>query len=200
MTREQYIVLVPKEWKKNKKAGLCAVCGKTPDEFEKGRRVYCSLECADKFSSCFITWNSLREKILLKYKKCAKCGATEESWNKKEKEKVTLLNEGILTKYSKEIEAWKMSEIAKAENDFILQMKKIQEIDLDDWDMKSLIEKLGETVAETKYYPGFEVDHIIAVGLGGDMWDEKNLQVLCKKPCHTNKTKEDMKKMRQLKY
>ena len=34
-----------------------------------------------------------------------------------------------------------------------------------------------------------QVDHIIEVAAGGDMWDESNLQTLCDK-CHMAKTKE----------
>ena len=41
----------------------------------------------------------------------------------------------------------------------------------------------------------FEVDHILAVSLGGDMWDKKNLQILCSTD-HKKKTAEDMKKLR----
>ena len=38
-----------------------------------------------------------------------------------------------------------------------------------------------------------EVDHIKAIVNGGDMWDEDNVQALCKK-CHNKKTKLDLKK------
>lgn len=37
-----------------------------------------------------------------------------------------------------------------------------------------------------------EMDHIIAIILGGHPWDERNLQALCK-TCHKAKTKSDMK-------
>lgn len=40
-----------------------------------------------------------------------------------------------------------------------------------------------------------EVDHIVAVSLGGEMWDKKNLRVLCS-DCHKVKTRDDMKKLR----
>ena len=36
-----------------------------------------------------------------------------------------------------------------------------------------------------------EMDHIIAIVNGGEQWDEKNLQILCK-DCHKVKTKADM--------
>ena len=38
---------------------------------------------------------------------------------------------------------------------------------------------------------GMDVDHIIAVALGGPMWDKDNMETLCEK-CHRKKTKEDM--------
>lgn len=40
------------------------------------------------------------------------------------------------------------------------------------------------------------VDHIIPVALGGEMWDDDNLQTLCVE-CHKDKTKEDIKKIAQ---
>lgn len=46
-----------------------------------------------------------------------------------------------------------------------------------------------------------QVDHILAIVNGGEMWDEKNLQTLCYN-CHKKKTKKDLqtkKKLKQLK-
>lgn len=40
-----------------------------------------------------------------------------------------------------------------------------------------------------------EVDHITPIFMGGDMWDMKNLQTLCKKH-HNQKTKTDRQKAR----
>ena len=40
-------------------------------------------------------------------------------------------------------------------------------------------------------------DHIKAIALGGDEWDMKNIQTLCEK-CNKIKTKEDAKKIAQL--
>lgn len=39
-----------------------------------------------------------------------------------------------------------------------------------------------------------EVDHIKAISLGGDFFDQNNLQTLCHR-CHKHKTKEDLKKL-----
>ena len=43
-----------------------------------------------------------------------------------------------------------------------------------------------------------EVDHIKAIVNGGDMWNEKNLRVLCHK-CHVRKTKSDLYKKKYVK-
>ena len=34
-----------------------------------------------------------------------------------------------------------------------------------------------------------EVDHVVPIHRGGDQWDRGNLQVLCKSPCHRDKTR-----------
>ena len=40
-----------------------------------------------------------------------------------------------------------------------------------------------------------EVDHIKAIALGGNNWDLRNLQLLCRE-CHINKTRKDIYKIR----
>ena len=44
-----------------------------------------------------------------------------------------------------------------------------------------------------------ECDHILAISLGGEEFDEKNLQTLCKE-CHKEKTKEDRALLHESKY
>lgn len=123
MPRQQIISFVPKEWEQRREEGkLCPVCAKDKLQFDKFKRVYCSDKCSKKFGSKWVTWNSLREKIIKRDGKiCADC--------KKE---------------------------------------------------------------GTESYE-IEVDHITAIVNGGKMWDENNLQVLCK-PCHNKKTKKDLAK------
>ena len=41
-----------------------------------------------------------------------------------------------------------------------------------------------------------EVDHILPLMTGGKMWDENNLQTLCK-VCHRSKTNQDLKNRRK---
>ena len=33
-----------------------------------------------------------------------------------------------------------------------------------------------------------ELDHIVAINKGGSWWEESNLQILCRDPCHFLKT------------
>ncbi len=42
------------------------------------------------------------------------------------------------------------------------------------------------------YFSRLEMDHIIAIALGGHPWDERNLQALCSN-CHKKKTTIDVK-------
>lgn len=49
------------------------------------------------------------------------------------------------------------------------------------------IQKKGDTAF-------FDVDHIIAISLGGECFDRENVRTLCQ-DCHKIKTKEDMKKL-----
>ncbi len=196
--REQYIINVPKKWLENKKAGLCPVCGKHPADFEKRRKVYCSEKCSTDFSTCFISWDGLREKILHRGNhKCAECDYDEDSFREKEKQRILNLNEEIQTKYEKEISYWKLEQLRKKEEWFLNEIKNIENAKIDDWDLKHFLEsKLDKKLSfDEKYFSGFDVDHIEAVALGGDMWDEKNLQVLCKS-CHVKKTRIDMKKLK----
>ena len=44
--------------------------------------------------------------------------------------------------------------------------------------------------ADGRITPANEVDHIVPTKRGGDFWDTKNHQSLCK-PCHSRKTIED---------
>lgn len=108
----------------NRAKGLCPICAKPKEKWEKGQRVYCGKKCSDKYQECFITWNSIKDKILSERGfKCEKCGL------------------------------------------------------------------------KTDY---LELDHKIALMNGGDMWNKKNLQLLCKK-CHNKKTRQDHYRKRMVK-
>lgn len=195
--REQYKVDIPKEWETNKKAGLCPVCGKTSDQFEKRRRVYCSEKCGNEYASRFITWEETRRKLIEKNSKCRICGITEKKWKKNRVKKRQNVLDALALKYEKEIRAFKFKRIAEAERSFLRTVKEIEEEPLGAWGTQRFLESLGEKIpSDFNYFFGFEVDHVVAIANEGDMWDEKNLQVLCK-PCHIKKTKNDMKLMRK---
>ena len=75
MTRESIFIDIPEIYVQNDKLGVCRVCGKPKEQFEKGRRKYCSSDCFWKYQDCFKTWNHLRGIILSKYPKCVKCNS-----------------------------------------------------------------------------------------------------------------------------
>jgi 5-methylcytosine-specific restriction endonuclease McrA len=52
-------------------------------------------------------------------------------------------------------------------------------------------EKCGK---EVEYESELIFDHIVPIALGGEVFDEKNVQLLCEK-CNTIKTKNDLKKI-----
>lgn len=192
MERSQIKYDIPDEWLKNKEKGLCPVCAKTKDEFEKNQRTYCSKKCADKYRSKIYVWQDIRNEFLRDNGKiCAMCGITEKKGNLLRKKKFEEAieewkNKGGVKKIKKQI----LKVIAELESLFNDEKKILNKpyfhFHLDsegypnEWDF-------------SKYEPSFEVDHIIAVVNGGDMFDKNNLQVLCNE-CHRKKTKKDMKK------
>jgi len=199
--RENIKYDIPKEWVENFKKGCCPVCGKTKFEFDKGQKVYCSKKCAEEYGERIYTWQQLVEKILEKRgKKCEKCGNTS---SKKEKEFMRLKKETIINyieSHPELIELKRKELMDKAEeyyqkalkyDEYVESLKGKEDKYSDlDWDMRV---DIPYEVTNKFEYPriGFEIDHIKAVINGGDMWDEKNLQVLCDE-CHKKKTKEDM--------
>ncbi len=119
MVRQSVSIQIPQEYEDNEKNGLCRVCGKPREEFEKGRTKHCSEKCASKYQECFLYWNTFRDKIIKESSGCVKCGS-----------KINL-----------------------------------------------------------------EADHIIPVAITDFVFDESNIQVLCKK-CHAKKTKKDLLKIK----
>lgn len=184
---------VPEEWKRRVKAGLCPVCAKTPVEFDKGQRVFCSIKCREKYASKYTWWSELRRKILEKYNEtCAKCGTNYDKF-KKHKER----------KYKKNIKKWIKENkelIETHRNDYLVHLdrryRQEYEETMDDIKIAGKIiswEERGKLEGR-RFSISFEVDHVVPVALGGDMWNEKNLQVLCI-DCHKEKTAKDRKKI-----
>jgi len=189
---------VPILWRQRAKAGLCPVCGKTADQFEKRMRVYCSVKCRDEYASKYTYWTVEREKFLEQHGKiCDECGITPEKIKQEQKEL-----------YNKKINNWLSNpknklKLEEARDEALVRLseyyqKKYEMIMNDEslfddtfWEEKQKIKKKiphGD-------WGNFHIDHIRALCNGGDMWDTSNWQVLCSE-CHKEKTKKDLKKYR----
>ena len=197
MARPQFKVTIPKEWEERKKTGLCPVCSNPREEFEKNRKVYCSEKCAMAYASHFVSWGELREKIIERDKEtCVECGDNHskimETHKKLVDEKIKELNE----QFKDILEAQKFKELAEAEKSYLNKIERIGRMNVSDYSVKHKIQDAYGIKIPDAYYdsPSFrlEVDHIIAICNGGDMWDEDNLRTLCNK-CHKKKTKKDFK-------
>lgn len=186
--REQIFYDIPREWIENRNHKLCPVCAKTKNEFEKGRKVYCSEKCQKEFNSKILIWSNFKNQFLQDNgEKCVKCSITKDDFNKEKKEKLAILQQEYISTHREQIEHLK-TEISN-EIESLAQM-------LDDEDklMKSRGHYLHDFPSEYRYTENisFEVDHIVALKNGGKMWDKHNLQVLCNK-CHRKKTNIDLK-------
>lgn len=195
MTREQIRVDIPDEWLENMKHGRCW-CGKDHTEFDKGQKFYCSEKHATEYSKRITYWSVFKDKILAEHgEKCSICNMTDEKFKKKQEqlEKKTYLEEA--KKYPDAIKQGRAIMLAELQEKFELIMDDAYVFDNMIWQIKEEhgISR-GYDIFRKEYFT-VEVDHIIAVALGGDMWDEKNCRVLCNK-CHKKKTKEDMKKLK----
>jgi len=182
--RENIKYDIPKEWITNFKKGCCPVCAKTKFEFDKRMKVYCSKKCRKEYSKRICTWQELRDRVLKeKGEICQSCRK----------------NQKQLEKEKQDYKDKQKQEFIKNHPEVLEQRRKELMEQAEDYYQKALNLKpnsifLYEEINELPYqYDSFEVDHIIAVKNGGDMWDEKNLQVLCY-TCHKEKTKKDMKK------
>ena len=188
---------VPELWRQRHHAGLCPVCGKDKSEFEGRMRVYCSVSCREEYASKYTSWTEVRSKILNRDKStCQECGANSDKL-RKEAEK----------KYEEELKLWirdNKETIQSVRDACLVELSKRfqQDYDIIMGD-RSLVErhcwKFRSSVPEKKSgkYVELEIDHIKAVCLGGDMWDEENLRALCI-DCHKKKTKSDLKYLKKI--
>lgn len=197
MVREQVKLSFPPEWNLRKKAGLCPACGKTKEEFEKDRKVYCSERCSNEYLKYYQTWQSLRDNFLKEHGEyCDKCKINKNKFKKREQVRVKRLWDDTIKKYSKEIEAEKFRLLAIEEKRYLKEIKDIENINFENYIWHRFFEQFGVNYYEWRIKDNisFEVDHKIAIVNGGDSWDKNNLQVLCSN-CHKKKTKEDLKKV-----
>jgi len=186
---------------KNLENGKCW-CGKPRAEFDKRMRVYCCKAHQHDWYMRTETWSSFKDNFLTKKgKKCAKCGCTPESLKADGK--------SDYNDWMKEVkanpEAMKVIEKERINqlNDLEEKYQKIMDDDyLIRWEF-SHTSRQQDMPAGLRVSPKednwiddrFEVDHIEAICLGGDQWNEENLQVLCYAD-HKVKTKEDMSKLK----
>lgn len=186
--RENIKYDIPKEWIENFKRGGCPVCGKTKFEFDKGMKVYCSKKCRKLYNDRIYTWQEKRDKIIKeKGKKCEKCSKTEKQLSKYKEKYKEEQKRAYIEKHPELLEQRRKELMEEVEEKY----QKALNLTANDLFLFHEIKELPWS------YDSFEVDHIKPVALGGDMFDEKNLQVLCYS-CHKEKTKEDAKKIAEL--
>ena len=197
MPREQIRTDYTEDEIKNLEAEKC-FCGKPRSEFDKLMRVYCCMQHRSDWYARTITWSNFRDEVLEERgKKCVKCGCTPESLKKSNKSDY----HDWLNEVKQNQNAMKMIQIIRVEklNDLEKQYQQIMNDDyLIKWnlDYKHDIKNLRQAPNEDHFVDTrFEVDHILAISLGGETWDKSNLQILCYKD-HKIKTKEDMRKLK----
>jgi len=183
----------------NLESGKCW-CGKPRTEFDKLMRVYCSKKHRTDWYNRTITWSVFKNEVLdEKGKICAVCGCTPDSLKKKGKQ--SFLDWMQLIKNNKKAMEIIEKERIKQLNDLEEKYQKIMSDDyLIKYELSHRYSDLPDglpSAPDDDHWTGdrFEVDHIKAVSLGGDMWDKNNLQILCSTD-HKKKTAEDMKKLK----
>ena len=190
---------VPEIWRQRSRAGLCPVCGKTFEEFDKGMKVYCSRKCRDEYAEKFTHWEEMRDKILERDNHtCKKCNITVEKARKRNKD----LEYKRLLKWAEE----NRDIINHKRDEKLMKLSKGFEEEYNDIMDDSIFLHTHTFWDETKdlmrgikkFGAANDVDHIVPVALGGDMWDEKNMQTMCS-DCHRKKTKKDMVQIRKQK-
>lgn len=194
MPREQISIDIPDEWNENMKHGRCW-CGKPKSEFDTNQKFYCSELHSKEYSKRIKYWSVFKEEVLEEQgRKCSECGHTKESFEKQQE----ILKEETYNFKAKEYplaikqaravmvdELQRQFELIKNDG-YVLQHMPYQ--------IKNEYDISTNDIFDRTWF-NLEVDHIKAVALGGEMWDKKNLRILCTE-CHKIKTKDDMKKLR----
>ena len=168
-------------------------CGKPKSEFDKHQKIYCCTEHATEWYSRTVVWSVFRDNFVSDHgEKCDSCGITPElikqSFGKKVKQWYSDIKKD--PDMRKHIEQLRLEKLAKLDEEY----KTVIDIDafIKDWEysLRNDSPKIAYPSSDDEYCQ-FQLDHIIAVALGGDNWNLKNLQLLCIK-CHKKKTKQDM--------
>lgn len=71
--RQQVQIIIPNIYKENEIKGLCKVCGKLKNEWEKRRKKYCTQSCNDKYQECFLYWSTFASRFLKENPECLIC-------------------------------------------------------------------------------------------------------------------------------
>jgi hypothetical protein len=197
MVREQIKTDYTDDEIKNLEAGKC-FCGKPRSEFDKGMRVYCCKSHRSDWYERTTTWSNFKDTVLIKQgKQCKKCNVVEsdskknyaiatKQWHEKI-QKIPNIKELIAEIRVKELNDLEEKYQKIMDDNYIIE----HELYFSRHDNPDIESKPNEYDFDVR----FDVDHIVAVALDGDMWDEKNLQVLCRE-CHKDKTAADMKKIK----
>lgn len=181
---------------KNLESGKCW-CGKPRSEFDKLMRVYCCIAHRSDWYERTIIWSSFKDEVLAEQgQKCNDCGKLPNDSKKDYQEAVDEWHKKIrdLPNFKKLIDKVRVRLLNELEEKYQNIMSDDYLFDHELWyELKDDMDL--EKPTEYKYRINFDVDHIQAVSLGGDMWDKKNLQILCTR-CHKKKTKTDMQKLK----
>ena len=199
MPREQISINIPKEWNENMKHGRCW-CGKDHSEFEKGQKFYCSPAHAREYSKRIKYWSVFKDEILAEHGEiCIVCKKTDAIWKQEQEELKHKAFFKIANEHPKPINEARSIMLAELQEQFEKIMDDAYVFDNFPWRLREMYPEFPDEryVFEKEYFV-LEIDHIKAVALGGEMWDKKNLQVLCNF-CHRKKTKEDIKKIKIMK-
>jgi len=196
MVRDQILFDIPQEWRDNLKVGHCW-CGKPRSEFDKGQRIYCSESHSIEYAKRIKYWSIFKDEFLDKVERvCQKCGMTEKQFDNQEEKREIEHYKLLIIENKEAIE----SERAKLLVDCDRHYKAIMD---DVYVLQNMSYHTRDVFGSTyerfwKQHFRIDVDHKIAVGLGGEMWDESNLQALCV-DCHKEKTKIDIKLIKEYK-
>ena len=189
MTREQIKVDIPDDWMENLKHGRCW-CGKDHTEFDKGQKFYCSQKHANDYSKRIKYWSTFKDKVLERDNHtCQQCLMSEKQFKENQSNEEKQYYEERVKEFPEAINQARAIKLKDLQEEYERIMNDGYLAQHIPW---QVIEELNINRPDfNKKWFHLEVDHIKAVALGGEMWEEENLQTLCS-DCHKIKTKNDM--------
>jgi len=196
LSREQTLYDIPDDWKANLRVGHCW-CGKPRAEFDARQKIYCSQSHADEYSKRVKIWSVFKDKFLEKNGRvCSECSMTEEKWQTIQEQKEREFYGSMVSEFKDAIEFERSRRLIELQKDYERIFDDVEIFMNMGYHTKEAFHvPAGYERRYHKEYFQIEVDHKIAVSLGGEMWDENNLRPLCNQ-CHKKKTKQDMHKLK----